>query len=239
MKKSVLCGILFILVICMILINYVNLADAATGSGIPEDSFIAGGSEGIGDAGKIITEEGAEEYLKKEWEKILEKSERFGPIVRGYKKRSPYSDPVFRYTIGMTPSLSWLFALTLGLWIAFVVYIFRAFEVFGFFSRKWIGFVLSVAMVIIMSMFGFVRGLAEFIINVIALTDLWWVQLILVGIVIIGLIVASIFSKAVKDFFKTLKERREKIKQLRRIEDLEVSQIADKAFRKSFIKGLK
>jgi len=233
MKRSALC--LFLIVLLVGLVS-ISLADAATDSGIPEGTFIAEGSEDIEDIGKVITEEGGKEYLKKEWEKILEKSETFGPAVRAYKDFSPYTDPVFRYTIGMTPSLSWLFALTLVLWIAFVIYIFRAFEAFGFYS-KWAGIGMSFALVIIISMFGFVNLLAELIINAIALTDIWWVQLILIGIVIVGLIVASIFSKAVKDFFRTLKKRRKAMKIAQDVEDLKQAQKASKYFRKGLAFG--
>ena len=45
---------------------------------------------------------------------MVEKNKFFGPIIKGYGKISPYTDPVFKYTLGITPSLTWLFVLMYG-----------------------------------------------------------------------------------------------------------------------------
>lgn len=166
--------------------------------------------KGIGE--NLIDSEVRSQYLKQEWGKILANNKFFGPIIKGYGKISPYTDPIFRYTIGIGPALNWLFILTLTLWIAFVIYIFRVMEFVSLFSPI-TRYITSLGLVIIISITGALKKLAEYIINTISLFNTWWMQLILVVIVIVALVIASIFSKNLKDVFKAMKENRDKAKE--------------------------
>ena len=165
--------------------------------------------KGIGE--NLTDSEIRSQYLKQEWGKILEKNKFFGPIIKGYGKVSPYTDPVFKYTLGITPSLTWLFILTLTLWIFFLIYVFRVMDFVSLFSPI-TKYITSIGLVIIVSITGVLKILAEDIINALSLFTTWWMQLIGIGIVITALIVASILSKNLKDVFKSMKEKRDKAK---------------------------
>ena len=52
------------------------------------------------------------------------------------------------------------------------------------------------------------KFLAEKIINTLSLFTTWWMQLIGIGVVILILILASVFSKQLKEFFEKAKEKR-------------------------------
>lgn len=212
MKKRVL----FILALFSIMLLIMSLLmitiKAQPEAGLPSET------QGIEKLGEKISEGGLEnldssQYLKKEWGKILETWPVVGPIIRAYEKIAPVTDPVFKYTIGMSPSLSWLFILTLVLWIAFVIYIFRVLELASIFSNQAVKIIISIGLVIVLSITGLTKKLAEYIINAISLLDVWWMQLITALLVIIAIILASVFSKALEDYVKNLKEYKEKAKE--------------------------
>lgn len=152
------------------------------------------------------------DFLKKEWGKILAKNLYVGPIIKSYQKISPYTDPIFKYTIGMTPSLTWLFFLTLVLWIFFVIYMLKILDLVSIFSRS-VQYIVSFGLIIIFSLIGVTRKIAEYIINAISLLTSWWMQLIVASIVILGLILASIFSENIKKLVENIKKNRAKMEE--------------------------
>ncbi len=157
------------------------------------------------------------QYLKKEWGKLLrDDTSTLGkiaaPILRAYDKISPYTDPIFIYTIGMAPSLTWLFILTLTLWIFFVTYIYQAMSLFSVFS-DWVHRIISLGMVIVMSLIGVMKTMAEWIIATISVLTSTWMQLIAVLVVFLALIIASYLSGGVEQFFEKMKERKKKFKE--------------------------
>jgi len=203
MKKGI---VLFL--ICLLILNIfvISLTKAQDEALPPEMKKI----QGIGE--NLTNPEIRSQYLKQEWGKILEDKKIIGPIIKSYKKISPYTDPIFKIILGITPSLTWLFVLTLTLWIAFVIYIFRIFELTSLFSKP-AQYVISFGIIIIISVLGITKKLAEYIINALSKFTIWWVQLIGIGIVILALIVASILSKNIKKVGKAMKEKKEKEKE--------------------------
>jgi len=164
----------------------------------------------VSKVGEKITERDTE-YLKQEWGKILEKNPFFGPIISNYNKISPYTDPIFKYTIGMPPSLSWLFALTIVLWIAFIIYSFRLLTLAPVLSdtaQK----LVAMGLILIFSVLGFIQKIAVFIIDLISKTDSWKIQLFSVVAIIIALIAVSIFSKQLQELAEGLKKEKEDTK---------------------------
>ena len=153
------------------------------------------------------------DYLKQEWGKILEKNNYTRPIVMSYRAISPVSNPVIYFLFGMEPQVSWLFILTVTLWIAFVFYFLGILEIASIFSG-WLQTLLSFVVVIGISLSGITKKIAEYIINAISLLNTWWMQLIVAVVVVVALILASVFSKNIKEFFKALKESREKAKEV-------------------------
>lgn len=165
----------------------------------------------------LSDDEARKQYLSQEWGKILEKNPVYikylKPSVDFYNKNlKPFLDPIFQYTIGVTPSFSWLFILTLVLWIAFVVYALRILDLASIFSR-WLQYLISFSTVIIMSISGVTRTIAQYIIKSISVLTSWWMQLIVASLVVVAIILASIFSKELEKFFKDLKEKRKKMKE--------------------------
>ncbi|GEM_PF-4289876 len=267
MKKSTLIILLFA-VTCLIIFatnthaefSKVSLQAVDPETGLPED---------IGKIADLSHNLTSEEYLKKEWGIIFKENKFFKPFYEAYTKISPYTDVFFKYTIGMTPSLSWLFALTFFIWLTFLIYLYRILSVFSESSRIIIfaitllimtllsiegldikiGLFLSMAIllfVVLLSiktnvlvallasiiipfvltafispivlstilkdykpiqMLGLPKFIALSIIGLIALSKIWWVQLIIVGLVILGLIVFDSYSGKIEAFTKKIKEK--------------------------------
>ena len=61
------------------------------------------------------------------------------------------------WTIGLKPSLTWLFFLTLVLWITFFIYIFRAFELTTGFSKT-VQYLISFSIMGIISIIGITKN---------------------------------------------------------------------------------
>jgi ABC-type multidrug transport system fused ATPase/permease subunit len=194
---------------------------------------IPGDYDKITQFGKEISSENRTDYLKKQWGELLNKSEFFGPLIRSYEKISPVIDPVSRYTIGMEPSLSWLFALTLVIWICFLVYIYRILSIFSTFSDS-TAFVIAFCLTIILSLMKIISLIANKIIEAISIITTWWAQLILVLVFIIAFALASVFSKSFKDWAEELKkgkaeqeekENREKLQEIKEQEEKRLKEI--------------
>lgn len=205
---------------------------------IPEgsDNGLVAGVEKIGGmADKFSDEEEGKEYLKQEWEKILLKKESMKPFFGVYYKFSPYTDPVFKYILGMAPSLSWFFLLTLVIWIFLLIYTFRITSLFEI-SSSLVHYIIVVIVMGIVSFFGVARRLSEYTINMISLAENLWMQLILVVVIILILIIGLLLSKNFQNLFKNLKKSQEKTeeelnrKMLR--QDVEVAE----EFRKAVVK---
>lgn len=212
MKKSVAL-FLFSLLVLNIFIISIHAEEPPTpelGGNINPETGLPTGVEKVQEVTESLSDdETRSQYLKQEWGKILAKNKYIGPIIAGYEKASPIVDPISKYTIGLEPSLTWIYILTLILWIAFVIYIFRIMEFVSLFSNV-TKYLVSIGMVILISVIGVTRKLAEYIINAISLFSTWWMQLILITGVIIAIILASIFSKNLKDTAKAMKEKKDK-----------------------------
>jgi hypothetical protein len=164
------------------------------------------------DAGEI-----ANNYLKKEWGKEFRNPQgsvgKYTYIIfEGYDKISPYTDPIFKAVLGVEPSLTWLFILTLTLWITFAIFFYRILSVFSTFS-KGVSIIASLCLIVIMSTLKITLTIANWIINTISLLTSWWMQLIVAIAVIIGLVVLSTFSKEWTILVKAWKESKEKSQQ--------------------------
>ena len=140
MKKSIILFILFLLTINLFIISLAHaqelppipgMGNINPETGLPEDL------EKLKDTGEKLTDkEQRSQFLKDAQGKLLKENKYTGPIIEGYEKVSPVTDPIFKYTIGLEPSLTWLFTLTLVLWIAFVVYSLRILDLVSVFIWK-------------------------------------------------------------------------------------------------------
>lgn len=167
----------------------------------------------------------AKNYLLKEWSKeFRNENGSIGKythlIFKTYDKISPYTDPVFKIILGITPEFSWLFVLTLVIWITLIIYLYRILSVFSTFS-KGTSFVISLALVIMMSLMKIPMLFANYLISLVSLLTGFWMQLIVVIIIIILWILASMFSKEFEALMKQIKENRRKNKIEQKVEELE------------------
>ncbi|MBS3075252.1 hypothetical protein J4429_02215 [Candidatus Pacearchaeota archaeon] len=240
MKKSLIffIGILIVSLCFIFSIKPVHSQEAGVGDVVPGLSpenleKVQTGVE------KLTDEEARKQYLTQELGKIFQNNTYYikyiKPVENAYSKINWFTDPFFRYTIGMAPSLSWLFLLTLVLWIVFVVYAIRMLSLASIFS-KWVQYTISFGIIIIISISGVTKKIAEYIINSISILTSWQMQLIVVSILIIGLILAIIFSKQLKEFFKSLKEKRKKMQEELDREKLKSEVKVAKAFTKGITK---
>jgi hypothetical protein len=203
MKKSLLIlGLIFALILNQIFITAIDYSNEQDplGLGFTPDTMPQTPEE---------MKNASTNYLNQEFNKILENSAIMGPLISGYGKISPYTNPIFEYTLGMKPTLSWLFVLTLVLWICFVTYMLRLLSITSLFS-KWVQVIISFGVVIIISVTGITRKLAQEILDKLSLLNTWWMQLIGVVIVIFMIILASVFSEEIEKLIKKIKEKKAK-----------------------------
>lgn len=152
--------------------------------------------------------EDARNFLKDEWTKILGEND-FGRFVLFINESIKKLNPFFEVMLGIEYSLSWLFFLTLVLWIVLITYIYRAFHLYGFFSDL-AGLGISLGIGIIISLMGIPRVLAELIVWFIGLQDSLIFQIILIIILFLLFILAGLFAKELESFFKQIKKSRER-----------------------------
>jgi len=211
MKKRALLILIFSILILNIFVISINAQDDIPDVGIPVEK--------ISDIGEKISNQdvNASDYLKQEWGKILEKQEFFGPLLRVIKGLDPFSEFLLRIPI----TLSWLFFLTLIIWIAMLIYIYRLLDLVTIFSKP-VFLIMYVGIAVVVSIFGIAKNISEYIINAISILAIWWVQLIAVVAVIVGIIVASIFSKEVKNYIENFKKQLTEEKRKLREQELDI-----------------
>lgn len=200
MKKI---GVLFILSI--LLLSFINVVSAQID---PEDPL------GIGIQREDIPETPEElrnqtiSYLKQEWGKILEKNEYIGPIISGFRTAAPVLNPISQALFGLKPSLTWLYVLTIILWIVVVSFIYQGVELFS--ESGFIKLAIAIVIGMLISLTGAVEFVAKEIVDLIIF--FWirpWVQVVALVVVIIALIYVQILSKKVGARIKKARERAE------------------------------
>jgi len=202
-------------VLFLFFILFISMLAFASAQAPPEPPEIIPGvtPENIQDVMPGSAEEGkdlAQDYLKKEWDKILRDQKIIGPIIRDYEKIDHIVDPIFKYTIGLEPSLSWLFALTFILWISFLIFLYRALEGGSSFSGTTSFIIALLIMIVFGGALKIIPKASLLIIELISKLNIWWVQLLVAIAVIVVLIIIDTFSKAFKDQIEEWKEKRAK-----------------------------
>ena len=159
-----------------------------------------------GDAGKILNAANqikdfkdtnlSSEFLKKQWGDLLLKNNVTGPFMKAINATSPFFNPIFKYTIGLEPSLTFLFFLTLAIWIALVSATYRTTNLASILSKR-SHIIFAFGLIIIISIFGITKAIAEFIINLLEKMQTWWIKLIVITIIIALLIINQIIAKII------------------------------------------
>jgi hypothetical protein len=242
MKNKSLTLLLVIFLVLNLSITIIKAEDSSTppgtttpqipGGEINPETGLPKNLEKAQEIGETITDsDKSTAYLKQEWQKILEKSAVFGPIVKFIFKL----DPVSVFLLGIKISFSWLFFLTLILFIDLLIYMMRI--IWAFLFNIW-GIIRYTILILFAAVLVFYRVplfMANFIVKIISMANVWWMQFIIIGIVILALILAGIFSKELKLVLNSVKEHNEKFK-----EKLNNNEVKDKMdmlddLRKTFI----
>ncbi len=119
--------------------------------------------------------------------------------------------PIFKILIGMKYSLSWLFFLSLGAWIALLIIVYK--PVNGLFQAKpWLSFLIAFIIITIGAQFGALQLAVGFFVPL--FKNKW---IILLSMVIGGVIV-YFYSSVIDSFAKSIKEEKKKEDEARREE---------------------
>jgi len=206
-KKSRAIGIILIsfliLNIFIIANSYVIPAQVDPGSGLPvEISGITEATE------KLSQKEQRQEYLKKEWTKILEKKA-IGRAILFVGKLFELLSPVFKILIGVEYSLSWIFFLSLGAWI-FILFLIYTPAKYIFQANKWVALAIAVIIPTIAAQTKIIPTMIGFFLPL--LSNKWMIMLSF-GI---GFIIIEVYYQVLKVIGAKLKEKTKKEDEERR-----------------------
>jgi predicted PurR-regulated permease PerM len=221
-------GFVFLLLLVVSVFNFVSAADSIQQTSQQIDALGNKIDSNIQQLDNAINnpvqtkEQLRKEFLTKAWfgsEGIIAKNPYLGPFYAGYTKISPYTDPIFKSVVGLTPSFSWLFFLALFISITLIEYFYRFYEVlrdYSTFSSN-TSMVISLCVFVILIILKFFAilsiTLANLIINAVSLLTTWWMQLIAVFVIFFGLIFAGKYSKQIEVFARYLKMKKKQAKE--------------------------
>lgn len=228
-KKRVLS---FVVVFLIVVYLFGGVLAASSLDGV-ESQFDEGREKLEGVKGGIDTlteKEQREEYLKEEWTKILGKTS-FGSFIVSVGEFLEKLNPVFKLLIGIEFSLSWIFFLSLIMWIAIIVIVYKPLKEVGQFDGG-LSFLISLGVAILAAQGGAIQlGLNLYLLPI--FEDPWMLglaALITVIIMISYWIYLKKTGKTLRDMLK--KAREEKREERARIKDqLEENELRAKGFK--------
>ena len=226
MKKKAILIILVILLISILAFSFITKAQLEDQIGELQGNIekVQDISEKITDTtGRLSNEEIRTEYLKQEWTKLLEKTNT-GRFLLGISNMLKALSPIFKFLVGIEYSLSWLFFLSLGAWIAIVIIIYKAIKD-PFQTKEWIALVIAIIIPAIAAQFEIIPKTVSLFVPL--FTNKW----IILGSVFITIILLYIYSLFMKSIGKTIKEKMKKeneerkelkAKTLEKLQDIEL-----------------
>lgn len=152
-------------------------------------------------------------YLKTEWTKILEDT-KAGPYLKKTDDILSSLDPLFHFLLGVNYSLSWVWILSLTIFIVLTLNLRRLsyfFEPFLLKYGKYFSLISFLASILILILFKIPRFFAWWIINFFSSKGEWYFQLFAVIGVWIGIILIGTYTKSIEGLFFALKEKRDKL----------------------------
>ena len=138
-------------------------------------------------------------YLAKEWGKLLANSSFFKPFYSLYIKNQKLVDGVSKSTIGMAPSMSWLYLIAFIGWFSLVQLAFSLFSLIPegkserlYFYEK---LILTLIAAIIISYTHLASILARLSLKLLNIINTWWGQLLGALIIIIIFVLIATYSQ--------------------------------------------
>jgi len=98
------------------------------------------------------TREQDDDYLKREWTKILAKNRIMGPTLFYTHKFFSFFNPLWKVTFGVEFSWSWFFFVALGLWIILIILVYYPSK--ELFKNKLFGLIGAIVIASLMGNFG-------------------------------------------------------------------------------------
>ena len=108
-------------------------------------------------------------YLLKFYINKLKSNKFIASVIEAYEKIRPFLNPIFKYTIGVDLSISFLFLFSLIIWVIFLIYLQEIFSIFSVSSES-TAWVLALALSVILgAVLKIPKALAESIVNAVSL----------------------------------------------------------------------
>jgi len=208
-------GIITVLLIAAILLINIASSQDTNDEGVPEEvAGITDASEKIVGAGEDLSkiDFSSSDYVdvKEPWTSHpFFTNTRIGRGILKVNGAFEIFSPIFKILIGMNYSLSWLFFLSLGAWIAILIIIYK--PISGLFqANPWISLLIALIIVTLGAQFGTIQLIVGFFVPI--FKNKW---IILLAIVI-GAVIVYFYSSLIDSFAKSIKEANKKEDEERR-----------------------
>ena len=207
--------VLLLFFLLMVLLGSLGSAlDLEQGVGSVEDKI-----EEVEDIADTLSDDDARaEYLKQEWIKMVDDKPWIRePLIQGDKVFT-FLNPIWKFILRMEFEWSWLFFLTLMIWLNLLDWGYTLVNMLeGFYLLKYSKYFKWVSFLILVIFFSFIeisKFLSNVIISFISGKGAWWFQLISVLIVFGGFIFLMKYSRRLRVLLKLSK----RMKRQRRVE---------------------
>ncbi len=179
--------------------------------GFENDSVIKGVTGLQGAVGNLTDEDLREDYLRKEWTTVLEKTT-FGPALLAFSSLLNRLDPFFMYALGMHYTLSWAFIAAVLIWFSLFYLVLGPFNTL-FANNKLAAILSSFAVSCIVGSVGVIKAAVDLLAMIV---KTWWLILIVIAVLVIILLV---MKKLGKNFQKMIEKEKEKSAKVQTEED--------------------
>lgn len=183
-------------------------------------------AQGIKDTTDTLTNENTRDtYLKQEWTKVLEKGTLggLGTFLLFMSKLLTALSPLFLLIIGIEYTLSWIFFLSLGVWVVLVIVIYKPAKIFT--QKQLVALAIGVIAAILISQGGTIPNLLTYY-------SVLFSGNLMIFIMIVAVIISLVlYSKLVVSLGKMLKSwakqeteqtREDKAKTAEKIDDIKI-----------------
>lgn len=162
-----------------------------------------------------LEKEGIKFFLEKDWSEDLKEFPLLNDFIVFYEDTYNLTKPFFIYTVGVSPSLSFSFLMTVTLFVVFLILFYGILAGMSTFS-KGISSLLAILLSVVLGNLGFIKGMSfsfVWFLSLFEIFNIWWVQIILIIFLFIFLFILVLLSAYIKDFFKKYRKERKKIKE--------------------------
>jgi hypothetical protein len=219
MKKTGVLIVIFLLFALPLILNSIHIVAAAD-----QNDFLPPGTPtSEEDLDKL-----RQEYLSKEWDKILLDNKDIGPVY-GFLKTAvqEWLRPIFIILFAEPFVLNWAFIFVLVIWI--IIYSLAIGSLRLFIDKSKIVYLIALSLPVILAQAKFFRFLSEMFISLFFLKETWYTRWAIIAAIIIGLVFIYILQKTLLSYCHGLVHKRmeEKYKKINKLE-LEKLKAAEK-----------